>query len=286
MQVSDVNESRGRKLYVGVENFHVTAVNPTLAELNAMGIPATVEPTYHGKLKRDMGAGELEYDYFSVRVFLDNRDAKSNIRTQAQYTVLRDHHFSSTGKFAVINKYGTSTWLEEDAINSLNFPKNMQWLIPDGVKKAYRGEASIIDFIKALRSLNNIKMETPVAERSKGIINFDDKDLDKLFKGDFTDIRKIILATPDAKVGFLLGVKTIDGKERQALYNRLPLKAYVRATNSTDYLIKQVTEAQEKGSYADTYFDTDDTVIKEYDKTNIEVDNHIHTENVADDLPF
>lgn len=289
MQISNAIEDspKGRKMYVGVENFYPTAVNPTLTELNAMGIPATQEPTYHGKVKRDYGQGEQEYEYFSIRVFLDNKDPARTIKTQVQYTVLKDYRFSKTGKFLVLNKYGNNAWLEDTAITSGVLPSNMQWYLAEDIKKAYRGEDSFIDFIKALRNLPNIGNKTKELDKPKGIINFDQVDLDKLFKGDFKAIRKIIMDTSKYKVGFLLGIKTIDGKNRQALYNRLPLKPYVRATNNTDYLIAQVTDAQDNGSYADTYFDLTDTTLKEYDETAVlPVEASIHDTGGVDDLPF
>lgn len=289
MQIAEQNEETqggGRKIYLGVENFHPVAVNPTLAELQAMGIPATEEPTYHGKTTRTYKEGEQDYDYFSVRIFLENKNASESIRTQVQYTVLRDNMYSTTGKYMVINKYGSTTWLEEDYIDTETTPSNMQWYVTEGVKKCYRGEDTLIAFLKALRNLPTINMSTKETDKVKGTATFTDQDLEKLFKGDFTDIRNVIMDSKENKVGFLLGAKTVNDTTRQACFTRLPLKAYIKHTNSTEYLIKQVKDAQDNGSYADTYFDLNDTSLKEYDAEQTITYDDIEEEQIHNDLPF
>lgn len=286
MQVSNTQENTipTRNIYVGVENFYPVAVNPTLKELNDMGIPATMEPEYYGKITRDYGSGEQEYDFFTVTIMLDNKDEITPIKTQVQYTVIRDYHLSSTGKYKVLNKYGSSTWLEDE---TAPLPSNMQWYVDEEVKKAYRGEEQIVMFIKALRGLTNVNKSTPETEKSKGMMMLEQSDLDKMFNGDFRDIKSIILDTDnDPKVGFLLGARVQDDNIKQGIFNRLPLRSYIRATNNTDYLIKQVADAQSNGVLSTTVFDLNDTKLKVFDPNTITETSEPSFVEEHDDLPF
>lgn len=282
MQIADQveNTSNGpRKVFTGIENFHPTAVNPTKEELVAMGIPAQTDPVYHGKVSRTYGEGEKEYDFFSIRVFLDNNDPNNPIRTQVQYTVIRDEMFSSTGKYKVINAYGSDAWLEEDHIKAGTLPANMQWFVIDGVKKCFRGEESLITFVKSLRNLPNVTSKTKTADKAKGVASFSQSDLEDMFKGNFKAIRNVIMDSKDSKVGYLLGVKNVEGTNRQSLYARLPLKAYVKHIDAPNFLINHVTDAQDNGSYSDTIFDLADLTLKEYEETQASGD-------LDDNLPF
>lgn len=296
MQLSKVQEDSvlERKLFLGIENFKAVAVNPTLQELNDMGIPATTEPEYLRKIKRDFGDGEKEYDAVDIRIYLDNEDENNSIKTQVNYTIIDAYHFSSTNKVKVINKYGNTTWLEEAHVKAGTLPSNMQWYVNDGVKYCYRGEDELISFLKAYRNLPNISLSSTEDTMKKGIVLFEKKDLDKLFKGDFTDIKNVILSVKDeSKVGFLLGVRHSEDKDYQTLYKQSPLKRYVKKAGNTQYLVKDVNNSLQNGGYSTSTFDLDDLnlkVFKPEDKVDADDDFSdygapvMHEED--DDLPF
>lgn len=295
MQISDVQENTSlpRKVYLGIENFQATAVNPTMKELNDMGIPVTSEPEYVTKVKRDYGDGEKEYDAVNIRIYLTNKDPKNSIKTQVNYQIVRTNHLSSTNKYKVINKYGTSTWLEQSHIDKGTLPGNMAWYINEDVRKAYRGEDEFIDFLRAYSNLPNIKLQDAEDLRKKGIVKLNITDWDKIFKGDFKDIRDAIMGIGDkGKVGFLLGAKSLeDDKYVQTLYRKMPLKRYVKKVGENEYLKKSVTEAQEAGAYADSIFDLSNFELKEFteeDKLTPTTADELY-ENLPvedDDLPF
>lgn len=256
-----------RKLFLGVENFEVTAVNPTMEELKAMGMNnVTEEPKYVQIVKRNFGgAGEKEYKQVSIRLFLDNKDPDNPIKTQVTFNILEGHQTSRTDKVLCLNKYGSSAWLEEKFIGA-ELPSNMQWYLNEDVKKAYIGEDRFIDFIKAYFNLPYVNKDTEKAKKEAGVAILSQDDLDKLFKGKFEDIRKLILV--DAKgqsVGFLMGVREVEGEYKQTLYSRVPLKSYVKKTNKTDKLVEDVKDAKQNGAYADSIFDLNDTTLKEFD---------------------
>lgn len=302
MQIADAVEEIPfvREVYIGIENFHVTAVNPTMQELVEMGIPATEEPYYTGTMMRDLGEGEKEYKYFSIRVFLDNKDPDTPIKTQVQYTVLDGFKLSSTGKYQVLNKYGTGTWLEESHLTSGTVPDNMQWYVNEDVKKARNGEEGLVEFIKALRNLVNINKTSTQEQKDKGLALFSENDLSKMFAGDFTDIRNVLLTSNELlKVGFLLGARVEEGNTRQNLYSRLPLKTYMKHSKATDYLAKQVKDSQDNGSFSTTFFDLSDMTLRKYDPSanaiqevpwentlsfDISKDNNKESEELTNDL--
>ena len=294
MKISEAREENviERKLYLGMENFHPVAVNPTKQELIDMGINATEEPVYVQKVKRDFDKSgtEKEYEQVSIRVFLDNKDENNRIRTQVSFNIVRDFRLSQSGKYEVLNKYGTSTWLEEKFIGAGDLPANMQWYLNEDVKKALRGEALLVEFIKALYNLPYINDKSTQDTKEKGVAVLTDADLDKLFKGDFSDMRKLIAVNAkDQKVGFLLGVRNVEGNWRQNLFVRSPQKSYVAKTNKTERLVKDVIDAQENGAYADAIFDLNNTKLKEF---NPDADTATPTASVGgtivedDDLPF
>lgn len=268
MKISEIQEEvvMERKLYLGVENFHPVAVNPSMEELKDMGMNVQEEPKYISKVTRDLGEGEKEYEQVNIRIFLDNQDPDNRILTQVGYNIIKTNWKSSTGKYLVINKYGSTTWLEEQFIGA-ELPGNMQWYVNEGVKKALRGEDSLVDFIKALYNLPYVNQKTTEENKKKGVATFEDSDLEKLFKGDFSDLRQMIsVNAKDQKVGYLLGVREVEGKYRQTLFSRMPLKSYVKATDKTDTLVEKVQDAQDNGSFADVIFDLGNTKLQEFNE--------------------
>lgn len=265
--------------YMGIENFHVVAINPTMAELNDMGIPATEEPTYVSKFERN----GVEYDGITLRIFLDNKNTDNPIRTSVNINVLKRIRESSTGKVEVINKYGATAWFTEDAITDPGkIPSNMEWYVAEGVRKAYQGEPLLVDFIKALRNLPAINQNSTPDAKEKGVAAFESKDFDKMFSGDFSDIRKILLDENGiCTVGFLLGVRKVEDKYRQSLFSRMPLKSYIKHSNNHQYLIKEVNEAQDNGSFSDVIFD-----LTNFDLRQHHPEAEVITPDNDDDLPF
>ena len=217
MQISNVQEDSGtRKLYLGIENFQATAVNPTMKELNDMGIQATSEPEYVTKVTRNFGDGEKEYDAVNIRIYLYNGDTTTPIRTQVNYQIIKSSHVSITNKVKVINKYGSDAWLPQENIDAGTVPINMQWYVNEGVKVCLRGEDDLVKFVKAYRNLPNVNMSTTPDQRKKGVAVFEQADLDKMFKGDFSDIRDAIIGAGDkGKCGFLMGVRHLEDKDQK-----------------------------------------------------------------------
>lgn len=274
-----------KNVMIGKAAYKVIAVNPNNEELKKYGQYTTDdEPAY--TFKREING--QEYDAVNITILLQSPN-DVNIIDRVTYTLVNNVQVSSTGKLAVINKYGADTWLEQSFIDSKTVPDNMQWYLNEGVKPAKRGERELVSFIRSLRNFKTVKIESTPEDKENYVSLFEEEDLQKLFKGDFKDIRSILMSNPDAKVGFLLGARTSDaGKVYQDMYKEIPLRSYqVSNNNGDEYLLKKVKESQDNSKYANTYFDLTDTSYRKYDasSTNMPQPDADGGDGV-DDLPF
>lgn len=287
MKFSEQNESQESNftpkiVYLGKAAYKVIAVNPNNEELKKYGQYTTEdEPAY--TFKREING--QEYNAVNITVLLQSPN-DVNIIDRVTYTLVDNVQVSSTGKLAVINKYGGDTWLEQSYLDSKTVPDNMQWFLNEGIKPARRGERELVSFIRSLRNFKNVSIESTPEDKENYVSLFEEEDLQKLFKGDFKDIRSILTSNPDSKVGFLLGARTSDaGKVYQDMFKEMPLRSYQVSNANDDYLIKRVKDSQANSKYANTFFDLVDTSYKKYDANATSMPTP-DTEEVIDDLPF
>jgi len=210
---SDVEVVGGIPLYTGIGAMSVVAVNPTLGELNAIGVKMKTEPEYTGLQFSDDGP------VYNKLVFWIHNDEHS-FTTRVEFLVTaEERRISKTGKYQWINKFGQTSWGET------NPSSQYDWFKDEGVRKAYGGEDVLIDFIKAWANIPN-----------GGDLEFDSPA--DIFKGKITELTQLVMALKDNKVRCLLGVK--DGKYQQVYtkyFGRLKPKRddmFVRALND-DY---------------------------------------------------
>lgn len=252
-----------KEVFLGKVAYRVIAVNPNKEQLKAINqyVPDE-EPVYTGK--REING--QEFNLANVTVYLQNV-SNNDIVDRVTYSVIDNVQLSATNKLAAINKYGNDAWIEESHINAKTLPSNMEWFLNEGIKPAKRGEKELVRFIRALRNFKTISNKSTQEEKDAYVSLFEEADLQKLFKGDFSDIRSILMANPESKVGFLLGARTTDeGKVYQDMYKEYPLRSYmINNDKSDEYLIKDVISSQENSKYANTYFDVNDTKYKKYD---------------------
>lgn len=260
----EVKEGLEVKLYTGVENFKVVAINPSKEELEKMyGREIKFTPEYVGTTKVTDGDGEREVTQVRLDLFLSNED--DSITTKLQFYVADTHHKSATGKFKVINSFGRSTWLDPEDIKSKEPLSHMTWYNLDGVKIARRGE---VELISSLVNLLNLPINLDkVSDLSEAYARIDKNEWAKIFTGDVTLLRNIIAGTNN-KVGVLLGVKTKgDGKLVQATLNRHTLRQYSLPSKRADkykWLLKDLDGATAAGSYGNVDFGPKDCLLREH----------------------
>lgn len=269
-------------VYLGKAAYNVVAVNPNKDELKAINqyVPDE-EPVYTSKREID----GKEYPLTNVTIYLRNV-ADAEIVDRVTYTLVDNVQMSGSGKAKVINKYGDDSWLEPGVIASKVMPANMQWYLTDGIKEAIRGEKELVSFIRSLRNFKRIQNTSTQEDKDNYASLFERTDLDKLFKGDFKDIKALLMSNSESAVGFLLGARTADnGKIYQDIYKDYPLRKYmVNNDKSDEYIVKSIVEAQDNGRYANTYFNVDSLKFQPYTEE-MEVKPDVADE-MEDDLPF
>tara|TARA_R110002096_G_scaffold417840_2_gene621641 strand:+ start:193 stop:942 length:750 start_codon:yes stop_codon:yes gene_type:complete len=188
----------GVKLYSGLSNFNVVAINPTMAELHALDVKVKTEPNYYVEF-----SGE---EYFKLTFWIKNED----LTTRMEILMQNKERVSQSGKNQWMNAIGQSTWSE-------GAPTYDWWKMPETSRKVYTGEETLINFIKAWA---NVAYGDEVV--------FDT--MDKIVKGDTTELKALVSILASNQARLLVGVK--DGK-----YQSVYLKCFGRVKPQRDDLI-------------------------------------------------
>jgi len=170
----------GMKTFSGLTNVKVIAVNPTMAELHALDINVKQEPNY------DVSFSDTEYK--KVIFWLKNEDGSFRLEVLVNSTP----RVSQTGKHQWMNSIGQSTWSEAEP--------TYDWWKPEGQRKAYTGEETLINFIKAwanVASGDEVYLDT----------------ISNIVKGDVAELTSLMDALTVNEVRILIGVK--DDKYQQ-----------------------------------------------------------------------
>jgi hypothetical protein len=199
---SDVADA-GIELWSGITNMNILAVNPTLAELNAMDINAKSEPNYTVEF-----SGQA---YNKIVFWLGNDDAK----VKAEILMAPELRTSKTGKNQWINKFGVNCWSEE--------APTYEWFKEDGQHKAYIGEETLIKFMIAWANV-----------LKGGEVTLDT--MEQIVQGNVSELQAYVKALTNNQIKVLVGVK--DGKY-QTVYSKYFGKTSV---NRTDFFVNELNK--------------------------------------------
>ena len=175
----------GVKLYSGLGNFKVIAVNPTMAELHDLGIMVKQDPNYFVDLNGT--------EYFKLTFWIKNAD----LTTRFDILMNGSERVSQTGKNQWINAIGQSTWSDGEP--------EYDWFKKEGLRKALSGEETLINFVKQWANVAN------------GDEAYFDS-IAKIVKGDVTEVKALVKLLENNEVRLLIGVK--DGKY-QTVYTKV-----------------------------------------------------------------
>ena len=175
----------GIKLFSGLGNFQVIAVNPTLAELHELGIMVKQDPNYFVEF-----SGE---EYFKLTFWIKNDD----LTTRFEILMNSKERVSQSGKNQWINSIGQATWSDGEP--------TYEWFKKDGLRKALTGEETLINFTKAWANVAN-----------GDEVSFDS--IAKIVKGDVSEVKALVKLLENNQVRLLIGVK--DGKY-QTVYTKV-----------------------------------------------------------------
>lgn len=284
-------EATGYKRYIGVGAAFVKAVNPNKKEMEALyGREQENEPEYVGTVERD---GK---DIPNVRIsFITNPDPEKygeGILIPHTYFLRREYRYNSDKtKVQVIDKYGRTAWVTIEQAKNHEIPMYSNG--PANLDKDYRpafvGEEELTQFLINYLNIPNVMKYDRANNKWYLVDNPQDSEcrldeIEKYFKGDFTELRSAIALQPTNKVKILYGVRTSDdNKQYQTTYTRMTLKNSVTDYSKLDADVMEMKSRSTSASVAQTEYRVDDFQEYKVEATSI-TESTATTE--SSDLPF
>lgn len=229
MAFNEGTELKPRKLYTGLGDVNVVTVNPTLAELQELGLNYKEEPVYTTVVE---GVTKTRVDIWVLHPVVGLQ--------KVAFFVADDSKASSSGNYLYINDYGTSSW----AASPEALVEKNTWFRKEGLRLAKSGEPELVDFIKNLLSVGK-----------DSVAKIDN--IDKIIKGDVSELKDVFERFKDRKVQVLFVVKQgSDGEWYQNIYTRY----FSRSGNkSVTYWAKHITGTTSKPIYQESF------ILQEFD---------------------
>ena len=200
-------EATGYKRYIGVGAAFVKAVNPNKKEMEALyGREQENEPEYVGTVERD---GK---DIPNVRIsFITNPDPEKygeGILIPHTYFLRREYRYNSDKtKVQVIDKYGRTAWVTIEQAKNHEIPmySNGPANLDKDYRPAYVGEEELTQFLINYLNIPNVMKYDRANNKWYLVDNPQDSEcrldeIEKYFKGDFTELRSAIALQPTNKV--------------------------------------------------------------------------------------
>lgn len=276
--------------FTGFADSNVLAVNPDGNELKEIyGSKNDIEnPAYTST--SDVNGVPVK----TVRIdFIVKPNAGANLISRVSFYIRRAYRTSNDGKKCqVIDKYGNSAWVTEEQFKNHEIPTTSDGrsiLISKDYKKAYSGEADLIEFIKIYRRIKSafkdgeLKSESELEECKAYFEN-----IDEFFNGNFKELKDIIIKDETGIVKVLYGVKMTDNGIYQTTFNVVaPSGDPIRSKfvyNRMQKIIKQITESRERGSLLNTSFTFGDLTKYEVSPSTVEP-TLAQNETAVSDIP-
>lgn len=259
MAFGKINETRESgvafKKYVGVAPVKVMAINPTLKELQDMGMNFTEETKYISKT--DDGIDQIRIDIW-VKTVADKCDG---IDTMFKIPfVLRKKTIigSATGKYKIMDIYGQTAWGTKEEIQNKQIPQYATG--PAKIDAKYHvlcdGEEELTMFVRSYLGIPNVlkfanglpcgMIDNPAD--AEGTLDH----IKDYFTGNVSELKEIFKLAPNNWIKCLVGVKTTDdNKQYQTVFTRGFMSG---GANNYKYLSKTLQENLAIGRYANVYF--------------------------------
>lgn len=271
MAIARGNESKEAqefKRYIGVAPVMIKAINPTKKEHEELFNTTLEEDPKYLSVVEDSEGNSFK----SARIQLvfqpdiEKIGFEMPLVTMSLFIQNRPRVGTSSGKTQVIDKYGRTAWVtaEELAAHAIPVYSNGPADIDKDYRPAYVGEEDLMAFVKAYLCIPDVTMwDTILRKRVPNTrvkpeeceCRFDN--LDKIFSGDFSEVKDALGFQPTNKVKVLLGIRTDSktGKLFQTVYTRTFLKNSSNNYNSLDKEIQEnIKNATENGRTIDTEY--------------------------------
>lgn len=229
---NDSNKQVLNSLWTGVAAMRIVAINPTQDEMKSMGMNANKEPEY--KTQSDKG-----HTKFRIDLYLYNDQYK--IKAKLSIWLEAAQRVSKGGATQFINNKGQFAYPKKGETEI-----KYDWFSTDGIRPAWIGEDTLIDFTKAWLNVDfnsNCSYDT----------------IAKMVEGDLTELNAYWKQFKNNEIRVLLGVVEKDGKHYQAVYS----KYFGRYTQLDFSGFKKALEG-EYGAFKDADYQ-DDLHLRQYE---------------------
>lgn len=304
------------KLYMGLAPIEVTAINPTLKELQKL-YPSrfedvTEEPNYVSYKEKEFEGKTYNIPTVRIEVHYKTHDGIGVPEVTGRFVIFlskQKRKSERTGKYQVIDNYGNTAWLTKEEIDAKSKPmdKNGNLRPLADYKIAYVGQEQLYKFVAAYLNLDNpcdyIKDEKRWVLKSEDKLPFSDcsfSDMENWFKGSFKGLKEITTFNPGNWFYLAFGVQTAQDKEGntrqyQDYYIDEPLKYNARPYD-IERLGTRIKSSQAVGAYPRTQFEVG--VLHEFKVTAsdysaakpaeepVAAPETKKEEDIDDDLPF
>jgi len=215
---SDTAVVKEGKLYTGLKNMKVIAINPTKVEMEAIGYRPKNDPVY---MTMDGEVKKLRLDFFLQG---DVDDSGTTVRAKIAFFLENKFRVNKDGtKAEWINDIARTAWGTPDAA-----PDGFKWFEPATARRCFVGEGDVHLFL-----INWLNIQP--GDEAK-LENFA-----ALFDGDYKELHSLLAGMANNEVKVLLCV-------REGKYQSAYARYFDRATNKrTSYWEAHIKRQSEEG---------------------------------------
>ena len=200
--------------------------------------------------------------------------------TMPLFITNQKQHGANSGKYQVVDKYGRFAWATETEISAKEIPtynNGKKADISNDYRIAYVGEEELTAFIKAFLCIpsitkwdndNKCMVPNKDVKPEECECRLEVESFEKLFKGDFSEIKEILGFQPNNKVKVCLGVRTDpdSGKLFQSVYTKKFMSNASTNYNKLDKMLQaDAAYAQEHNKVLSTEYSAE--TVHEYSVT-------------------
>lgn len=247
-------EAQEFKRYIGVCPVFVKAVNPNKAEHEKLFNTTLEEDPVYIQDKEDTEGNTYKNVRISVVLAPDVEKIgfEMPLVTMPLFITNQKQHGANSGKYQVVDKYGRFAWATETEISAKEIPtynNGKKADISNDYRIAYVGEEELTAFIKAFLCIpsitkwdndNKCMVPNKDVKPEECECRLETESFEKLFKGDFSEIKDILGFQPNNKVKVCLGVRTDanSGRLFQSVYTKKFMSNASTNYNSLDKLLQ------------------------------------------------
>lgn len=281
-------EAQEFKRYIGVCPVFVKAVNPNKAEHEKLFNTTLEEAPVYVQDKEDAEGNSYKNVRISVVMQPDVKKIgfEMPLVTMPLFVSNQKQFGAKSGKYKVVDKYGRFTWATESEIQSKTTPTYIDKETGEtkkfdidmtSARVSYVGEEELTDFIKTFLCIPSITkwdndeecmVPNNDVKPEECECRLEAESFEKLFKGDFSEIKEILGFQPNNKVKVCLGVRTDanSGKLFQSVYTKKFMSNASTNYNSLDKMLQaDASYAAENNKVLNTEYSTE--TVHEYSVT-------------------